>query len=298
MTVGEAFELYINDFLLLKNRSAKTIESYDVTKKYIMWFTGNSSIEDLSLRVVIEWIKWLKSEPSTLTGELRSINTVRGYVMCLRVALKYLKERGYDVINPEPIPVPVREEKVPEFLRPKEINELIALSFQPVRGLSKLNRLRNRAIISLLFGSGLRVSEMCSMNRDCFFNDSFTVIGKGRVPRLCFLDERTKRYIDEYLEARKDTSSALFVANQTGARMTPSNTREMFNGLSVRFGRRVHPHIARHSFATDLLANNTNPRHVQALLGHKNLQTVQTYMHVVDEDLRRVYNEKHQLHKS
>lgn len=293
MLITEAFDIYRDDYLSLKNRSAKTVESYDATKKICAWYFGNAEIESLQLDLILAWIRYLKTEPSPTTGKLRGSNTVRNYVICFRVLLKYLKERGYDVIDPAPIPVPAREDKVPDFLKPEETARFIELAGDPSRGQPLINRKRNQAIVSLIFNSGLRVSELCSLNRGCFFNNTFTVMGKGKNPRLCFVDTKTKQYIDEYLAMRKDMNPALFVANQTGGRITPGNVRDIFSNLSKRFGKRIHPHLGRHSFATDLLANNTNPRYVQEFLGHKNLATVQVYMHVTNPDLQRIYEEKH-----
>lgn len=285
MTIKDAFELYRTNYILFKNLSQKTDETYQATQKRLLEYFGDFDIEDLTLQDVRNWKFHLDKG--------RCASTVRGYVICLRVVLKYHRLSGLDVIDPEIIPVPKRIVKVPTFITAKEVDDLICEAGKAIRGYTRLNRTRNQAIISLLYSSGLRVSEACSLDRGSIKDNSFTVVGKGGKARLCFIDERTKNLLEVYLESRTDSHPALFISNQNGKRITAGNVQRVFSIVSYRMGMKVHPHVLRHSFATNLLTNNCNMRYVQVMLGHSSLQTTQMYTHVVDKDLQKIYSEFH-----
>jgi site-specific recombinase XerD len=284
MTILEAFNHYISDYILFKNLSKNTEEAYLCTAKLLFTYFGESQIEELTLQSIRRWKQWLDK------GRCQS--TVRGYVICLRVVLKYHRQIGLNVIDPETIPVPKRLYKVPQFISADEVKTFIQEAGKPIRGYSKLNRIRNQAIISLIYSSGVRVSECCRLNIGDMRNRTFTVVGKGGKPRLCFIDERTERLIGLYITMRKDNSPALFVS-KTGQRIRPNNVQRFFQLISSRCDMQIHPHTLRHSFATNLLNNNCNMRYVQVLLGHSSLATTQMYTHVVDRDLQDIYAQYH-----
>ena len=151
--------------------------------------------------------------------------------------------------------------------------------------------LRNKFVISLLYSSGIRLSELLSLNRDSIKNKSFTVIGKGKKRRLCFIDDRTEKLMDEYLKSRDDDSPALIVSNIYKDRMSPTNIQLLIRNSAKRAGieRRVTPHMLRHSFATNFTRNNGNIRYLSRLLGHSDINTTMIYTHVVDNDLYKQY---------
>lgn len=289
LLISEAFELYISNYIVFKGLSKNTEDSYRVTCKRLIEFFGDIDICSLKMVAVRDWKLWLDK------GN-RGPATVRGYIICLRVVLNYLNENGFCALNTKTIPVPKRPQKIPEFISPVEVAKLIICAGKPIRGYSVCNRLRNQAVISLLYASGIRVSELISLDRNSINDGTFTVVGKGGKARLCFVDERSEMLIRNYLSARTDTHKALFVANQTNGRITTNTIQAMFRGLCERAGiEAVHPHVLRHSFATNLLRNNTNMRYVQEMLGHSSLQTTQMYTHVVNEDLRRIYTQYHSV---
>lgn len=155
--------------------------------------------------------------------------------------------------------------------------------------------LRNAFVISLLYSSGIRLSEMLQLNRGQIVDQQFTVIGKGSKARLCFIDDRTQALMDEYLATRKDNSEALIVSAQNKQRMTPTNVQLLIKNSAERAGikQRVTPHTLRHSFATNFLKNNGNMRYLSTMLGHSSLDTTMIYTHVVDNDLREQYKKYH-----
>ncbi|KKW17749.1 MAG: Tyrosine recombinase XerC [Candidatus Kaiserbacteria bacterium GW2011_GWA1_50_28] len=162
--------------------------------------------------------------------------------------------------------------------------------------------LRDRSILELFFSTGLRVSELCSLNADIdLTRDEFSVRGKGDKIRVVFLSPSAKKAVSTYLKKRGDMSEALFAGRVAGSkgkepsRLTPRSVERIVKQYAVRAGitRKVTPHIIRHSFATDLLENGADLRSVQALLGHQNIATTQVYTHVTDRHLREVHKAFH-----
>jgi len=291
LPISEAFEVYRRDFIVYNNQSKKTEEMHGLALKSLLMFLGDSPIQSLTFQDIRNWKEHLL--------KTKGQNTVRGYILKLRVVMAYLKKLGYDVVDPDIIGVPKREQVQVGFISETDVCRLLDAVFEPRSGYSTTNRYRNRAVVSLLYASGIRVSELCRINISDLKDDlTFTVVGKRGKPRLCFFDTRTKYYIDEYINRhRGDNIPALFLSDQTGARMSVGTVQEIF-----RIGRKragftapIHPHTMRHSYATNLLRNNTNLLYVSKFLGHTSVQTTEMYTHVVDEDLRKVYREKHTI---
>jgi site-specific recombinase XerD len=163
--------------------------------------------------------------------------------------------------------------------------------------------LRDRAILELLFSTGLRISELCSLSIDDvdLTRDEFSVRGKGDKIRVVFLSPEAKRAIKAYLEKRKDMDDALFVQygknakNAKELRLSVRAVQRMMKQVAAKAGitRKVTPHVIRHSFATDLLQNGADLRSVQALLGHANIGTTQVYTHVTDKHLKEIHKKFH-----
>lgn len=274
MLISEAFELYRRDVIMFSNQSHKTEENHLICQRALLSFTGDIPVEQLTFELVRNWKESL--------SRTRSPQTVRNYIIKLRVVLAFLKYRNIPSLDPGAVPVPQRVDTVPTYLTKEEVAQCIAAT----------RRIKNKAIISLLYAYGLRVSELCKMNRGDIKDGRFTVVGKGGKARLCFVDERTLAYLDAYLASREDNNPALFLTD-AGQRITPGVIQETFKTVRKQTGLNVHPHTLRHSFATNLLQSNTNVFHVQQMLGHSSLATTQQYLHVINSDLERVYKEKH-----
>ncbi len=291
LTLSEAFELYRKDVIVYKNQSAKTEEMNQCAMKSIVAFLGDIPIAELEFDQVRKWTTDLR--------KTRTSNTVRGYILKLRVVLKYLKARGYECLDAEAVGIPKRDSRVVDYLEVGEVEAMLHAVFQKGPGYSRFKRYRNRAIIALMFSAGLRNGELCNMERTQIKDgvDSFTVIGKGNKPRVCFIDPVTHRYIDEYLALRDDPYPALFVSEQQKGRekINPGVVQMVVKNAATKAGldKNIHPHTLRHSFATDLLRNNTNIVYVKELLGHASIQVTMTYTHVVDEDLHQIHRLKH-----
>lgn len=288
MTINEAFEQYRLDVIEYYKRSQKVENTHDLVRRLLVTFFGDVQIESLTMPQVRAWKRSL--------DEGRKVGTVREYLTRLRMVLEFLHKEGYKVMNHERIELPPRDDAEPVFLIPEEVEELIEAVFKPARGYSVLNRYRNRALISLLFASGLRSAELRSMDRTTIRHDgTFTIKGKGKKKRLCFTDKNTRHYLDEYLSLRLDSNKALFISGQNGKRLSKHTFQLIFENArhKVDFDVDFHGHTMRHSFATDLLRNGANLRYVQEMLGHSSIQTTQIYTHVVDLDLQDAHQKYH-----
>lgn len=290
MLLTEAFELYRSDVIVFKNQSSKTEENHTVCLRAMLRHFGDVDLRELTFADIRDWKIELDKK--------RSPSTVRNYIIRLRVVLAFCKARGIECVDVDLIPVPGRIDRVPAFISKEEVTQLIEAVKQEAPGYSKANRCKNAAVISILYASGIRVSELCNLNRgDIKEDNSFTVVGKGGKARLCFMDDRSAAYLKCYHKYREDNDEALFLSNQTRQRITTGSVQEVFRLASKKAGftTPVHPHTLRHSFATNLLRNNANMRYVQVMLGHSSLETTQMYSHVVDEDLRAAYQKHHTL---
>lgn len=276
MTLSDAFERYRLDRIVFANQSRKTEENHYVCLRALKNYFGDIEIESLDMVAIRNWKMSLDKN--------RSPNTVRNYILKLRVVLRHIRECGVPVINPETIPVPRRSVSLPQFLSAEEVVKLIDSTY----------RIKNKAIIALLYASGIRVSELCSLNIADLRNGSFTVIGKGDQPRLCFYDHRAAEYIRIYLDSREDHNPALFLTDG-GTRIIPGAIQETFKSVRKISGLSVHPHTLRHSYATNLMQNGMHLYPLSRLLGHRSIQTTATYLHVTDLKLQEEYERYHTI---
>lgn len=308
MLLSEAFNLY-QEQIVFRNQSTSTEEHHWLAFRSLSSFIGDIEIGNLTFVKVRDW-------KLALEKKKLSPATIRGYIIRLRVVLDFLALKGIETLKPDEVPVPKRIDKVPAYISKEKVQLLIDESSKERHILSAL---RNQSIISLLYASGIRISELCSLDINDLHDQSFTVIGKGGKARLCFYDERTEELLKRYISIRRngykvyinkggvktnsvryfhepDNNPALFI-NQLGLRVNPNDIQIMFRRVCKKAGldERVTPHTLRHSFATELLKENTNLRYVQGFLGHASLQTTQMYTHIVDEDLRAIYSVKHKI---
>lgn len=279
MLLSEAFDLYENEFIRMSNQSPRTLEMHQHVKKIFCSYTDDLDVEKLTIKEISEWKKDLERDHSQ--------NTVRLFVMKLRNVISYLNKRGIDTINVDLIPLPKRQETVPVFLTEEEVARMI--KYAP--------NIRSKFVVSLLYASGIRLSELISLNRGQIVDKRFTVIGKGGKPRLCFIDDRTQELMDVYLSRRKDHNGALIVTRVEKERMTKTNIELLVRTAASKAGlnKKVTPHTLRHSYATNFLRNNGNMRYLSYSLGHASMDTTAMYAHVVDYDLERQYRQFHTI---
>lgn len=282
MKISKSFNTYCYRELISRNRSLKTVGNYKNTRNILIKFFGDLNMTDLTFSDVDRWRDHLLSYQSS--------DTLGGNLTRLRCVLRMLKRLGYDVIDYSEISVPIREKRCINYLTYDEFLEFLAVVSRSCRGYKEVNRLRNIAIVKLLFYSGLRVSELCSLDRSSIHDRSFIVLGKSKNIRTCYINSDTEISIFSYLACRSDNNPALFITSY-GSRMTPDAVRRFFRFASSksRFGR-VYPHMLRHSFATHLLDRDVDLIYISDLLGHESLETTKIYTHYKNTKLQQIYN--------
>ncbi|MBU1088997.1 tyrosine-type recombinase/integrase [Patescibacteria group bacterium] len=256
-------------------------------------------IDDIGMEEVRRFRLYL-SRKKGRNGEMKIV-TQGYYIIALRSFLKWLIKNDYRVLQPEKLDVPKRKSESLKFLDIKQVEKLLN---QPI--LSTRSGLRDRAILELLFSTGLRVSELVALNRSNvdIVSREFGVIGKGGRARVVFISKKAANLIDRYLRTRIDKYKPLFVryagkyefgADDESYRLTSRSIQRLVKKYVKKAKLPVDatPHTLRHSMATDLLRSGADIRSVQEILGHKNIATTQIYTHVTDKRLREVHNKFH-----
>jgi site-specific recombinase XerD len=302
--MGHYVSEMIVDFLeyleVEQNRSQKTAENYHLYLQRFVEFTEDTTIEKVSDETVRKWRLWLARFKDTQGEELSKI-TQSYHLIALRSFLRYLGKRGFDSLPPDHIELPRVKRKQVSFLQQDELQRLFA-EIKP----DGLIGLRDRAIVALLYSSGLRVSELTKLDRSHINlkRREFMVRGKGQKDRLVFIDDGSAELLEQYLTRRTDSLQPLFIrygghesVDQSGdfGRLTPRSIQRIVAHYARMAGitKKVSPHTLRHSFATDLLMNGADLRSVQTLLGHSNIATTQIYTHITDPHLREVHTKFH-----
>ena len=281
-----------------KGRSVKTIENYDRYLARFITFSGIQQPQEITDSKVREFRLWLNRQVGVRhDGGTLKRKTQNYYLIALRAFLKYLRKQDVKSLQPERIELAKVGQRDLDLISTAELERLM----QSPRG-DDVKSLRDRAMLELLFSTGLRVSELCSLNIDIdLAKDELSVRGKGDKVRVVFLSPAAKTAVRKYLAARKDMDEALFVqfgnhaAEGGSLRLTSRSVERLVKHYAVKAGisKKVTPHVIRHSFATDLLSNGADLRSVQAMLGHENIATTQVYTHVTDKHLREVHKAFH-----
>ena len=285
-----------------KGRSLKTVENYDRYITRFLNFLKKDSPKDITDSSVREFRLWLNRQSTgnnTKTGDTLKKKTQNYYLIALRAFLKYLARQNIPSLAPDRIELAKVGDRHIEFMTDSELHRLL----EAPKG-SDVKSLRDRAILSLLFSTGLRVSELCSLSRDIdLSSDELSIRGKGDKVRVVFLSEDAKKDVKAYLVKRDDMDDSLFVKVAVEKRsgggsepLTRRSVERIVKQHATKAGimtKRVTPHVIRHSFATDLLSNGADLRSVQALLGHSNISTTQIYTHVTDKHLRNIHKQFH-----
>ena len=284
-----------------RGRAVKTVENYD---RYLSRFFEQAGIKDtgdISERNVREFRLWLNRQPGTKSDSMKR-RTQNYYMIALRAFLKFLRKRDIPAVSPEKIELAKLPERQIDIITSAELGRLMKAPEEALAKeadeYKKTAYLRDRAILELLFSTGLRVSELCSLNADLDLSrDELSVRGKGEKVRVVFLSQAAKSAVRTYLKARKDMEEALFVDGRASKphRITPRDIQRHLKSYVARAGITsvVTPHTLRHAFATDLLSNGADIRSVQQLLGHASINTTQIYTHITDSHLREIHKKFH-----
>lgn len=297
-----------------RNRSKLTLRNYDHYLQRFVGFCEKQGVtdpEDVDLELVRSYRLFLNRMVDN--GKPLKIITQNYHLIALRSFLKYLSRRDIKCLAAEKIELPKPPSRQVEFLEPQDVTRLIEATDQEK---DKATRLRDKAILEMLFSTGLRISELVALNKDSINTKrrEFSVRGKGDKMRLVFLSDRAISAVEEYLKLREDNSKALFIRHdhKESVEKQMKSFSEKALGLTARTMQRIikkyakiagimkkiSPHTLRHSFATDLLSNGADIRAVQELLGHASISTTQIYTHLTNRRLKDIYdkyhNDKHQ----
>ena len=283
-----------------QNRSQKTIQNYDHYLTRLIDFAGDIKVKEIDDELIRKWRLWLNRLGTNTSDELSKI-TQNYHLIALRSFLKYCAKRNIPALTADRVELARTARKQVTFLNEDELKRIFE---QP--DVNTLAGARDRAMLELLFSSGLRVSELVALDRGSINlkRREFMVRGKGQKDRPIFISTAAAEWIGYYLDKRQDTAKPLFVRYSGSKKVDLSGN---FHRLSVRSVQRivarqallagitkhVSPHTLRHSFATDLLMNGADLRSVQAMLGHSNIATTQIYTHVTDPHLKNVHEKFH-----
>lgn len=290
----EEFKSYI---VIEKNFSAHTAKAYcsDILS-YLIWLNDNSceNADFSKMREYLHFIQKFNYKKSTIARKIAS----------LRTFYKFLNREKKISNNPAAnLNIPKRPKSLPKFLTPDEVEKILNnTKIETPAGY------RNRAILELLWATGMRISELSGLNFGDLNleNNEIRVFGKGSKERIVLITDRAKSYLERYIQSARaliakgyvigepDENSPVFI-NKTGFRLQPKTIRITINEITekIELPKHVTPHMFRHSFATKLIENGADLRLVQELLGHASISNTQIYTHVSTQHLKDVYNETH-----
>ena len=295
----------INDFTehleVEGGRSLKTVENYRLYLERFMEFADDITVDKITTEMIRKFRLWLNRYKNYNDQEL-SLITQSYHLIALRGFLTYLSRRDVPSLSADKIILPKTVREQVTFLHYDEVSNLLdQIDVGTDAGL------RDRAIIELLFSSGLRVSELVNLNRDHINlgRREFMVRGKGQKDRPVFVSKGAAERVEDYLAVRQDSLAPLFISySKNAGQLDTSGDYRRLSARSIQrmvaqyarlagITKHVSPHTLRHSFATDLLMNGADLRSVQAMLGHSNISTTQVYTHVTDQHLKDVFEKFH-----
>ena len=284
----------IDDYLTYleveKNRAVKTQENYG---RYLRYFVKKTEVKEPK-DITLEVVKKFRVE---LSRKEMKKSTQSYYIIALRNFLKYLSKNDIKTLTADKVELPKTTQREIETIRYSDLERML----EAPNG-NDIRSLRDKALLELLFSTGLRVSELCSLERYIdLSHDEITIRGKGEKLRVVFVSETAKSALKKYLDKREDTEEAMFVSYSKAkkpsviGRITTRTLQRVVDHYAKKagIGQKVHPHLIRHSFATDLLLNGADIRSVQEMLGHSNITTTQVYTHVTNKQLKGVHKAFH-----
>lgn len=289
----ENFRSYI---LVEKNFSKHTAKAYysDIMD-FLLWL-GDTALESVNFSKVREYLHFIQKFNYKKTTLARKIASLRTFY-------KYLYREKRVESNPAMnLNSPKRPKQLPKFLTQYEVEQILNnITIDTPAGY------RNKAILELLWATGMRVSELSGLNFEDLNleNNEIRVFGKGSKERIILVTDRAKTYLQRYIETARplvakgyrtenNENSPVFI-NNTGFRLQTRTIRNVINEIveKIQLPKHVTPHVFRHSFATHLIENGADLRVVQELLGHASISNTQIYTHVSSQHLKEVYNETH-----
>ncbi|MDA1060669.1 MAG: tyrosine-type recombinase/integrase [bacterium] len=299
MTLFQQIQKYLEFCEIAQNKSQKTLENYSHYLRRFKNFVGKEALpEDLDLKKIQEYRLYLNRHKDE-KGKGLGKKTQNYHIIALRAFLKYLTKNDIETLSPEKIELSKIPTRSVEVISREELDRIF-------KAVDKVNKsgLRDIAILETLYSTGLRVSEMASLNRDQvdLKRREFMVRGKGSKPRIVFLSENAVEAINVYLKSRDDNFDPLFINNMKTditdhekRRLSTVSIEAIVRKYARKAGiiKKVTPHTLRHSYATELLINGADIRSVQEMLGHSSITTTQIYTHVTNKKLKEIHDKFH-----
>lgn len=281
----ELYKQFLEYLEIEKGRSLKTVENYNRYLRSFLEFSKITGPREISDEIVRKFRLHLNRTKNVSGNELDR-KTQNYYLIALRMFLKFLARLGIESLPAERIELAKTSQRDLDLITEEELERLLGAP----KG-SDIKILRDRAALELLFSTGLRVSELCSLSRDQFNeakSGEISIRGKGGKIRVVFVSAKAQQAVKNYLNKRVDIDDKLF-------NLTPRSIERVVKYYAIKAGisKKVTPHVLRHTFATDLLSSGADLRSVQSLLGHSSITTTQIYTHVTDKQLHEVHKAFH-----
>lgn len=303
MTYFQDVEKYLYDYCTVtKQYSPNTIRNYRNTLERFGVFLAKNGIQNtnqIDKTVVLKYRNFLEQKVTLRKGKLNK-KSQSYQVVVLRSFLSFMQKDGMLVLNPESLELPKVKSKIIEFLEESEIKKLIKVIDQD-KDLAEVQKLRNKAIILTIYGSGLRISELLNLQKKDLENEDKRLViqGKGGKVRTTYLAPMSQRAILEYLRARHDDNPYLFINHSKNQLLSPNEFKPLtprmvqimlkYYTRTMGTSKNITPHTLRHSFATKLLLKGGDIRSVQTILGHANIATTQVYTHITDNKTQELH---------
>lgn len=276
MRLSKAYYTFAEDYIWLHGYTEKTALNYKYAITSLMKAIGDINLFQLDQEDIKEWRRYMDKHQY-------EVGAINAFLYRIRKILEFYEDKHQLKIKPSEIIIPKKNNPIPKFLTIEEVHLLI-----------KHSDLREKAIFSLLYASGLRVGELVKLRRKDVYGDTIKVRGKGNRERIAFLDEASLKYLRDYLASRDDPCPFLFYSKKcNGLKIGRIQQLIRINALKAGINKTVSPHVLRHSFATHMVQNGIGAFHLQKLLGHADISTTQIYVHLGSADLRDAYSRFH-----
>lgn len=279
MRLTEAFHQYRIEAIQLQGLSDKTWKNHRTAMNSLVACTGDLPIQLLTLDHIVQWKMYM-------TDRGNSASTISHNLGRLRNILRFCSSRRMNVLDYRDVTLPKVIHKMPTYVYSEEVKAMIDAT----------DNLRDKAIMACLFSTGCRISELLNLNREDIRGDEVMVTGKGSKTRMVFIEPTAMRYLQDYLESRKDHLTPLFVSGQR-RRITVQRVEQFVHDCADAAGidKNITPHSFRHGFATDLVKNGADIISVKDMMGHNSIQTTQIYTHMSNPHLRSVHKKYHDM---
>lgn len=304
MSLKQLIEDFLNYLTIERGSSPLTTRNYShYLSRFVLWCESSNvelKLASITPQVIQKYRLYLAQLPSGV-GTVIGKKTQGYHIIALRSFLKWCNRVGYEAMPAENLDLPKIADRQVSFMTGEQVDRLLSAP-----SMGSIVGKRDKAILEVLFSTGLRVSELVNLDRDKvdLVRREFGIVGKGGRARVVFLSSRAAEWVKLYLAARHDHWQPLFVRHKgkidptmddEDMRLTVRSVQRLVKkyALKVKIPVEVTPHVIRHSYATDLLIAGADLRSVQEMLGHKNVATTQIYTHVTNRQLKNVHEQFH-----